>query len=183
MRKIFLIFFLFFILSNKAFSDEIVRYKANFFSIPAGYVEITLKNNGDVYAEGKTGGLISLIYQYYFRFKKVGDQFYLQEDEKGKIKNYSTDEILQKKPWIPILIQIVTTKNFIVGSYIDIGKGISLKLTENIENKILFFRVKGSSNVKEIIVWYDKEAFPKFIRILTKETSMDFDREYIKSIE
>ncbi len=174
--RYFLIILLFF---GFSYGDTIVKYATKFIGFSAGVVEVDIKSPKNLECEGKTSGLFSAFYNYSFKFVENGDNYTLEETTNGKKRIYTKEEILKDKAWIPVFISMLTNSNYELGDPIKIGN-ILIIPEENVQNEIYFFNVENSHNIKRVIIWYDdanhSNAFPKLIRIVTKEANIDLKR-------
>ncbi len=154
----------------------VVKYSANFIGISAGTITVDIKNKEYIECEGKTQGLFSIFYNYSFKFLKVKNTYYLKEKTQDKEEIYNTKDVLEEKAWIPVFISMLTHSDYKLGNPIKVGN-INIIPEENVQNEIYFFKVQNSHNIKKVIIWYDnKDQFPKIIRIITKDTTINLKR-------
>ncbi|MGC8588185.1 MAG: hypothetical protein ACP5LI_04090 [Hydrogenobaculum sp.] len=175
----FFIFILLLLIFGFSYGDTIVKYETNFVGLSAGIVTVDIKSPQDIDCEGKTKGLFSIFYSYEFKFKKNGDNYFLEEITNGKKRIYNEEEIMKEKAWIPLFVSMLTNSHYDIGSKLKVGN-ISVIPEENVQNEIYFFNVKNSNNVRKVIIWYDSSThqndFPKLIRIVTRKATIDLKR-------
>ncbi len=83
-----------------------VFYKSSVYGVNVGEVVIEEQGNR-IYVNGSTYRGISWLYNYSFKFKSDGKNYYLFENENGKQKIYTNEKIYQKKAWLPILVDFI----------------------------------------------------------------------------
>jgi len=173
----FLIFILLFF--SFSYGDTILKYETNFVGLSAGVVTVDIKSPQNIDCEGKTKGLFSIFYSYEFKFKKNGDNYFLEEITNGKKRIYNEEKIMKEKAWIPLFVSMLTNSHYDLGNPIKVGN-ILIIPEENVQNEIYFFNVKNSNNVRKVIIWYDSSThqndFPKLIRIVTRSATIDLKK-------
>lgn len=159
-------FAILFLLPLVIFSKTVV-YKVYYGFFPAGRIEIEF-NDEKVLVKGHSEGIISWFYHYklFMEYDLNNPQrSYLVENENGKKKFYNFKRILEKKAWLPLVVNILLKKPSLqrvikVGNYTVILKGI--------KNGSYHFLVKGSKRTKSITVkGWGKNSFPERIEIDT----------------
>ena len=106
MAKRFLFSVLFLILIFNISMAKDILYKSKVYGISVG--DVVIKDNGKtIKVEGSTYKGLSWLYNYSFKFKAEGDNYYLYENENGKQKVYTNEKIYQKKAWLPILVDFI----------------------------------------------------------------------------
>lgn len=83
-----------------------VFYKSSVYGINVGEVVIE-EQKGEIYVNGSTYRGVSWLYNYSFKFKSEGNNYYLFENENGKQKIYTNAKIYKKKAWLPILVNFI----------------------------------------------------------------------------
>ncbi len=157
MRKLFLVFLLYL---SIALGDEAV-YKAYYGFIPIGTVEFKW-NDKKIKVEGKVYPYLRFIYDYNFLFEVKDNDFFLYEKENKKIRKYTKEKILEKKPWLPLIVKFLKTKKAD-----EKGKIYPYKLKKE-GNTYIIYPLK-SKKVKKIVLIFDKDdKFPKKIKIYGK---------------
>ncbi len=163
-----LLTFFFLLILSVAFAEGLT-YEVYYSFIPAGKIELNIKNF-TVVVRGKSGGIIGWFYRY--RLYMVYDlknetESYMREEENGKRRFYDFKLILKKKPWLPVVVKVLLhsegkklPKTFKVGS-------LEIKLLKRVKNSFVY-EVLGSKKVKEVILKFGKTRFPEEIDIETK---------------
>ena len=122
-----------------------------------GEIKITLTQNRAV-AEGRTYKSFEWLYRYNFRFLQEGKKIFLYEREKDKERVYEGQEVYEKKPWIPVVVE-----------YLRNGKVQESELfSVRREGEKVIVIPKKSKKVKRIILYGGK--IPKKIKIYGKLT-------------
>ena len=94
---------LIFLLISLSFSKTIT-YDVYVLFFKVGEIKIKLNKNY-AYAEGRTVNGWELIYSYNFKFIQEGKKLELYEKEKGKERIYKGKKVIEKKPWIPLIVE------------------------------------------------------------------------------
>jgi len=145
------------------FTSFATDYELYLSYFPAGKISIEEKN-GKVFVKGKSTGLVSWFYRYRLRLiydlKNPAGTF-MEEEENGKRRFYDFDKLMKKKPWLPVVVELLTQRGE-VPEELTVG-GLKIVLTKRVGND-WYFAVYGSKNVKEVILkgWKVGE-FPKEI--------------------
>ena len=151
-----------------------VTYKVYFGIFPAGRIEINFSPQ-KVEVRGKSGGVIGWFYRYKLFMVydlKNPQRSFLREEENGKRKLYTYADILRKKSWLPLVVNLLSHRpnpqslNLIkVGNYT-----VTL---ERYENGNFYFRVEGSKNTKAIrLLGWKRGDFPQRIEIETAKGTL-----------
>ena len=146
-----------------------VTYKVKFAFFTGGVISIN-REDGRVFVDGKSTGIVSWFYHYKLHMVydlKNPERSYMEEDENGKKKFYDFQKILKKKPWLPIVVRILTQSGE-VPEKITVGS-LTIVLTKR-DNDDWYFTVYGSKNVKEVVLkgWYPG-TFPREIVVKGKK--------------
>jgi len=170
-------FLLFLFIPIIAFSKSVV-YKVRFSFLPAGKIEINIDDQ-KVVVKGKTKPPISWFYHYklyMFYDLKNATRSYLYEEEGKKKRNYDFQKILQKKPWLPIVVNMLSLGREKAPKNLKI-KNIQVVLVKN-KKDLLIYNVFGSKNVKKIyfINWKNND-FPEKIVIDTGEATLELEKD------
>ncbi|RUM59461.1 MAG: hypothetical protein DSY66_03005 [Persephonella sp.] len=155
-RKILFILLGIFLLSLSVFAKEI-HYKSKVYGISVG--DVVIRDNGDkIIVEGSTYRGLSWLYNYSFKFKAIGDKYYLYENENGKEKVYTNEKIYEKKAWLPILVDFIR--------YGKIRKNIYYPFKLKIEgNKYIIIPLKSKKVKKIEFTVNNKDRYPVEIYI------------------
>jgi len=144
-------------------------YKVYYSLLPAGKIEISVKND-KVVVTGKSEGFVSWFYKYklYMVYDLRNEtRSFLKEEEKGKKKEYDFERIMKKKPWLPLVVKLLLQSGE-VPPEIKVGK-LTVKL-EKVEGTTYAFKVSGSKKVKRVILKGWKPGYyPLQIEIETKD--------------
>ncbi len=171
MRKSFLTILSFLLLYISAFAEKGV-YKVYVYFFPVGEVTFDIQNN-KAFVKGETYPSFRWIYNYTFRFEASEKGYFLYEKENKKEKVYKNEQILKKKPWLPLIVKYILEgqkpdpekdKNF---PYKIIEKG----------DRVIIYPLK-SKKVKKIILKLSKNnRLPEKIEI---EGKIDITLKRIK---
>jgi len=81
-----------------------LTYDVYLYFFKVGKVEIDIRD-GKVVARGSTDPSMRWLYSYDFTFTQEGERMLLVEREKGKEKVFRDEEIYEKKPWLPLIVE------------------------------------------------------------------------------
>ena len=158
---------------------EKVTYEVKFGFIGAGELTIE-KKDSTVVVKGKSGGMVGWFYHYklYMVYNlKNPSSSYMKEVENKKRRYYDFKRILKKKPWLPVVVQLLLSsegKN--PPEVLKVGN-LTVRLAERRGNDWLFI-VEGSKKVKWVILrgWVPGK-FPEEIEISGKDGTLTLVRE------
>jgi hypothetical protein len=154
-----------------------VTYKAKFSFLPAGNIEIDIENQ-TVVVKGETEPPISWFYHYklYMVYDlKNETKSYLYEEEGRRKRNYNFSKLLRKKPWLPIVVKLLSFGRNQLPERLKI-KNLEIVLLKKTKDSITY-KVKGSKNVKKItLVNWKENSFPESIVIDTGKTKLVLER-------
>ncbi|WP_461829762.1 hypothetical protein [Aquifex sp.] len=137
--------------------SKTITYGVKVLWFEVGEIKVILTQDKAV-AEGKTYKSFEWLYRYNFKFVWKRNKIYLYEREKDKERVYEGNQVYEKKPWIPIVVE-----------YLRSGKVKESKLfsVKREGNKIIVIP-KKSKKVKKIVLYGGK--IPKKIKIYGKLT-------------
>ncbi len=157
MRKLI---FILIVYISVAFGDEAL-YKVYYGFIPIGTVEFKWKKD-EIKVEGKVYPYLRFIYDYNFVFEAKDNDFFLYEKENNKIRKYTKEKILKKKPWLPLIVKFLRTRKAD-----ERGKTYPYRL-EKKGNTYIIYPLKSKKVKKIVLVFGKDERFPKEIKIYGK---------------
>ncbi len=154
------------------------EYEATFSFLPAGKVVI-FRQEDKVIVEGKTSGIIGWFYHYKFKFvfNLKESRGFLYQEENGKKKFYDFKKLMEKKPWLPVLVKILfSSRSRETNKPLKVGKLKIIPVKVNPQEAL--FLVEGSKKVKEVILkGWKKPSLPEEIEIKTSAGWLVFKKE------
>lgn len=154
------------------------EYEATFSFLPAGKVVI-FRQGDKVIVEGKTSGIIGWFYHYKFKFvfNLKESRGFLYQEENGKKKFYDFKKLMEKKPWLPVLVKILfSSRSIETNKPLKVGKLKIIPVKVNPQEAL--FLVEGSKKVKEVILkGWKKPNLPEEIEIKTSAGWLVFKKE------
>jgi hypothetical protein len=167
--------FLFLTLPLIIFANSVV-YKVYYGFFPAGKIEISFKGN-KVLVKGKSEGIISWFYKYRLLMEydlNNPKNSFLVENENGRKKIYNFKRILKKKPWLPLVVNVLLKKPSFKEK-IEVGE-YTLILKKKLNGNYIFF-INGSKKTKSIEVfdWFPPR-FPQKIKINTTKGNIILEK-------
>ncbi|GEM_PF-1779464 len=154
------------------------EYEATFSFLPAGKVVI-FRQEDKVIVEGKTSGIIGWFYHYKFKsvFNLKESRGFLYQEENGKKKFYDFKKLMEKKPWLPVLVKILfSSRSIETNKPLKVGKLKIIPVKVNPQEAL--FLVEGSKKVKEVILkGWKKPNLPEEIEIKTSAGWLVFKKE------
>ena len=171
MKKFFIILFSSLLLYLFAFAEKGV-YKAYVYFLPVGEITFDIQDK-KAFVKGETYSSFRWIYNYTFRFEASEKGYFLYEKENKKEKVYKNEQILKKKPWLPLIVKYI-----LEGKKPDPekDKNFPYKIVEK-GDRVIIYPLK-SKKVKKIILKLSKNSrLPEKIEI---EGKIDITLERIK---
>jgi len=173
---LFLLSVLFLSLTSLA---EEVKYEVYYGLFPAGEIGINFQPQ-KVVVRGQSGGILGLFYRYrlYLVYDLVNPRSsFMVEEENGKRRRFDYRKILEKKPWLPMVIKLLLHRTRIkkdhplkVGPYRVIPTGVN--------GSDYYFLVEGSKRTKAIALkGWGEDSFPERIEVETSSGTIILLRE------
>jgi hypothetical protein len=151
-----------------------VTYKVYFGIFPAGKIEINFSPHR-VEVKGKSGGILGWFYRYklYMVYDlKDPQKSFLKEEENEKRKFYTYSDILKKKSWLPLVVNLLSHPPN-PQSLSPLKVGDYTVTLERYEKGNFYFRVSGSKNTKAIRLFgWKRGDFPERIEIETSKGTL-----------
>ena len=173
--KRLLFFFLF--LESIIYSAE-VKYEVRYGFFPAGIIKISFSPT-KVVVKGKSSGLLSWFYHYklYMVFDLNRPQkSFLVEDENGKHRVFSYQRIIQKKAWLPLVVNILLKGPNPENLKFLTLDGYKITLSKK-EKDNYYFEIEGSKKIKNIKILNWKHGdFPQKIVIEAKDGTLVLEK-------